>query len=274
MNDDPLEMVVDAIVTQRGGAGPPCFIVGIAGSQGSGKSTLCRRIESSLALRGLSVATLSIDDLYLPHADRQRLSEEVHPLLRTRGVPGTHDVALGHAVFDACSKPGQVRLPRFAKETDDRLPVDRWTMAQGPLDVLLFEGWCVGAAPQAEDELLRPVNSLEREQDGDGRWRRWVNGRLASDYAGLFGRIDWVLLLAAPGFEVVADWRREQEEQLRQRLKAEGRSIIGTMDDAEIGRFVQHYQRITEHVLREMPTRADLVITLDRQRRWLGRLSD
>lgn len=273
MTDIGTAQIVDAICVANEAKARSPFVVGIAGSQGSGKSTLTREMERMLAGRGLRVATLSIDDIYLPRAERQCLAAEVHPLLAVRGVPGTHDVTLGHAVIDACSRPGSIGLPRFAKEMDDRLPVERWSNVAGPLDIVLFEGWCVGAAPQDEAVLDRPVNALEREQDADGRWRRWVNRRLATDYAGLFARIDWQLFLAAPSFDVVAGWRREQEEDLRQRLSDAGESAEGTMDDRAVDHFVEYYQRLTEHMLADMPARADQTILLDRQRGRRLRLS-
>ncbi len=265
--------IVDALCAAKDERKRLPFVVGIAGSQGSGKSTLAREIEAALLSRGLRVATLSIDDLYLQRVERERLARDVHPLLAVRGVPGTHDVALGHAVIDACGRPGSVSLPRFAKERDDRLPAEQWNQVEGPLDILLFEGWCVGAVPQDDAALDRPVNIFERKQDADGRWRRWVNQRLAKDYAGLFARIDWQIFLAAPSFDVVAGWRREQEKALRRRLSEAGDSTDGTMDDAGIDRFVQYYQRITEHMLADMPGRADLTIELDRQRAMRLRLS-
>ncbi len=265
--------IVDALCAASEGRKRLPFVVGIAGSQGSGKSTLAHEIEVQLRSRGLRVATLSIDDIYLRRVERERLAREVHPLLAVRGVPGTHDVALGHAVIDACGRSEIVDLPRFAKERDDRLPVEQWTRIEGPVDILLFEGWCVGAAPQDDAELDEPVNALERQRDAGGVWRRWVNQRLATDYAGLFARIDWQIFLAAPSFDVVAGWRREQEEDLRQRLSAAGTSTEGTMDEAAIDRFVQFYQRITEHMLADMPARADLTILLDPQRRRRLRLS-
>lgn len=273
MTDIGTAQIVDALCMANEAKARSPFLVGIAGSQGCGKSTLAREMERMVADRGLRVGTLSIDDLYLPRAERQRLATEVHPLLAVRGVPGTHDVALGHAVFDSCGRRGNIGLPRFAKELDDRLPVDRWSNVEGPLDIVLFEGWCVGATPQDDAELGPPVNALERQQDADGRWRRWVNRRLATDYAGLFARIDWQLFLAAPSFDVVAEWRREQEEDLRQRLSESGESTDGTMDDRAVGNFVQYYQRITEHMLAEMPARADLTLLLDRRRGRTLRLS-
>ena len=115
---------------------------------------------SLLTADGLRAATLSLDDLYLPKAARRRLAAEVHPLLLTRGVPGTHDVELGLAVLEGLARPGRTLMPRFDKASDDRLPTDRWTPMDGPFDVILFEGWCVGARPQAQAALRRPVNDL------------------------------------------------------------------------------------------------------------------
>ena len=100
------------------------LVVGINGCQGSGKSTLADFLQQFLEYQGLSVASLSIDDLYLTRAQRQQLAKTVHPLLQTRGVPGTHDTAMGIALIDQLrqlSKGEQLRLPRFDKASDDRL---------------------------------------------------------------------------------------------------------------------------------------------------------
>lgn len=237
------------------------FVVGLCGPQGSGKSTVSEGLQRRLA-SGWKVALLSLDDLYLPREGREALAGFVHPLLGTRGVPGTHDVALGEAVFDALGRDGTVVLPRFSKEQDTRRPESEWPLVEAPVDLILFEGWCVGAKPQDEAALAMPVNRLEAEEDREAVWRRWVNGRLAGDYQRLFARIDYLILLAAPGFGVVSAWRKEQEHKLRAGLSAEGK-LAATLDDRELDRFVQHYQRITEHILTEMPARADLCIALD-----------
>jgi D-glycerate 3-kinase len=249
-------------------AGGRCpFVVGLCGAQGSGKSTVSEGLQARLEASGLKVALLSIDDLYLPREDREALAAEVHPLCRTRGVPGTHDPALGEAVIAACGEAGEVALPRFDKAEDTRAPEAGWPRIVAPVDVVLFEGWCVGARAQDDAALEVPVNALERDEDGDGVWRRWANDRLAGDYQRLFARIDWLVLLKAPGFAVVAGWRQEQEHKLRAALAAEGKGLAATLDDAGVKRFIQHYQRITEHLLTEMPGRADLTVSLDAERR-------
>ncbi|MFX4088508.1 kinase [Sphingobium yanoikuyae] len=236
-------------------------VLGLCGAQGSGKSTLAQGLLARMGARSVASAILSIDDLYLTKAEREALAQDVHPLLRTRGVPGTHNVALGLRVLDALAAGRAACLPRFDKAVDDRLPESAWPEAGAGLRLLILEGWCVGARAQEAGALDAPVNALERDEDGDGRWRRFVNAALAGHYQALFGRIDALALLAAPGFDVVQGWRTQQEAALR---AAGGGSAV--MNDAEIARFIQHYERLTRHILDEMPARADLVVALDAKR--------
>ncbi len=142
------------------------LIVGINGAQGSGKSTVCAFLEELLAARQLRAVTLSMDDLYLTHAERQDLAREVHPLFATRGVPGTHAPGLGMAIIEHIRAGRSFDIPRFDKGTDDRSS-DTETIT-GPVDVLLLEGWCVACRPEADEELLDPVNDLEASEDPDG----------------------------------------------------------------------------------------------------------
>lgn len=243
------------------------LILGLCGAQGSGKSTLAEGLQDRMAARGVRSAILSLDDLYLDGASRAALAAQVHPLLRTRGVPLTHDVARGVAVIDAVRARQPTTLPRFDKARDE--PAPDTARVEG-VDLLIFEGWCVGAVPQEDAALVEPINPLERADDPAGIWRRAVNIALATDYAALFGRIDRLVLLAAPGFEVVTGWRLEQEEALRRRVAAEGGDTSGLMDAAAVARFVQHYERLTRHVLAEMPARADLILPLSAERRLLA----
>ena len=244
----------------------PGFVVGICGSQASGKSTLTAVLRRMLQDQGLKVAALSLDDLYLTRAQRQDLAREVHPLLATRGVPGTHDVALGIAVLDGLALPRATLLPAFDKAADDRRP--EGVSIAGPADVILFEGWCVGAVAQADVSV--PINDLERQHDPDGRWRAFVNAALAGPYQPLFARLDLLVLLQAPSFEIVLAWRREQEAKLRARLTREGGDLKRAMTDDQVADFIAHYERLTRHILAEMPARADMVVALDETRRPRG----
>lgn len=241
--------------------------VGLCGAQGSGKSTVAAALTTLLEARGITAAVISIDDLYLTRRERLALAESIHPLLRTRGVPGTHDVALGLETLRALATPGAVALPSFDKARDDRRPADLWPTVHAPVQVIILEGWCVGAVAQDEASLLEPVNALERDLDADGTWRRTVNRSLAGPYRPLFAMLDRLILLKAPDFEIVYRWRLEQEHKLREQVGAAGGDLSRVMDDGEVEHFIGHYERLTRHILHEMPSRADVVVTLDELRR-------
>ncbi|OYW45405.1 MAG: hypothetical protein B7Z08_08980 [Sphingomonadales bacterium 32-68-7] len=243
---------------------PRPSVVGINGAQGSGKTTLCRFLEPQLAGRGVRAATVSLDDLYLTRSERRRLAANVHPLFATRGVPGTHDIALGETLFDTLLQHSGAVVPRFDKARDDRAPDGR--AIAGPLDVVLFEGWCVGAIPQPAAALAEPANRLEAEEDQRGIWRREVNRRLSTDYAALFARIDWLVMLKVESFAAVRANRLLQERKLA--LAQPGGAAL--MDEAALDRFVQHYERLTRWQLAEMPTRADLAISIGPDQRPSG----
>lgn len=241
------------------------FVVGINGAQGTGKSTLARFLAAYLSERyGRSVAELSIDDLYLALADRRALAERVHPLLVTRGVPGTHDVGLGISVIQRLRSLGAgetLALPRFDKAADDRRPETDWPIVEGPVDLVVFEGWCVGSTAEPGAALEQPVNALEAAQDPDGAWRRYVNDTLAASYPALFGLLDALIFLKAPDFDCVRRWRQQQEAKLAQSAAPGAKGI---MDGAALARFVQHYERITRHNMATLADRADVVFELGR----------
>ncbi len=245
------------------------IVVGLTGGQGSGKSTIGALLATTLREGfGAATAVLSIDDLYLTHAERQRLGRQVHPLFTTRGPPGTHDPALGLAIIErllAQGPHGRTALPSFDKAIDDRRPRDAWPAHEGAVDLVFFEGWCVGARPQTEAALAPPINALEREEDADGRWRGAVNAALAGPYRALFDAIDIQIMLRVGGMERVREWRRLQEEKLKDRVAREGTggAPVRVMSDAALERFIAHYERITRHLLAEMPERADIVFDID-----------
>jgi len=238
-------------------------VLGINGAQGSGKSTLAGLLAIICRQRfKWKVAVLSLDDLYLSRAARQSLAQCVHPLLATRGVPGTHDVQLGIDTITALRAAGsgeEVCLPRFDKARDEPVPYDSREVVSGPFDLLIFEGWCLGALPQTEDELAEPCNELERSEDVEGIWRRHVNRQLAEAYSPLFAAIDYRVFLKVPNFDAVLRWRSEQEDSLRATHTGEGR----LMSPAEISHFVQYFERLTRSQLISMPDVADVVLELD-----------
>lgn len=246
------------ILARREALGRP-ILVGLCGAQGSGKSHTAARLVERLAAEGCSAAALSIDDFYLSQAARRDLAREVHPLLATRGVPGTHDLALGRATIAAllAARHGAVTpLPRFDKTIDDRAPEETWPQHAGPAQVVVLEGWCVGARPEPAQALAAPVNALEANEDSDGRWRTHVNGQLAGSYRDFFAMLDLTILLRASSFEQVLGWRTEQERGL---VRTPGVSHPA-MDDAALRRFIAHYERITRALLATEP--AEIVVPL------------
>lgn len=233
--------------------------VGLCGPQGSGKSTIAAATARLLAQRGLKAVAISLDDFYLGREARSWLAGKVHRLLQVRGPPGTHDVALACAALDHLRGDGVTPLPAFDKATDERKPRSKWRQVDGPVDVVILEGWCVGARPEPAERLTAHLNPLERRDDPSRAWRGYVNRQLGEGYQALWARLDRLVLLQPPGFEVVRGWRTEQEAKLRARTG-------GGMSDAEVGQFIQHYERITRWILAEMPDRADWVVPLKADR--------
>jgi D-glycerate 3-kinase len=240
------------------------FLLGINGAQGTGKSTLAGYL--SLAIGGSgerNVAILSIDDFYLTRAERQSLAAQVHPLLAVRGVPGTHDMPMLRDCLGRLRslRAGErCRVPRFDKAADDRCPEASWPEIEGSVDLVILEGWCVGSVPEPDAALETPVNALEETQDPEGRWRRYVNTRLASDYRAAFATLDALVFLQAPGFDAILRWRTEQERKL---AAAAGPHAPGIMSDDGVREFIRYFERITRHDLETVRSNADIVLELD-----------
>ncbi|KAF1016083.1 MAG: hypothetical protein GAK31_01567 [Stenotrophomonas maltophilia] len=256
------DALVDQALDDALGSNAAVPVLAISGLQGSGKSTLAAQVVERAGARGLNAATLSIDDVYLTRAQRQRLARQVRPLLITRGPPGTHDLALAHAVLDGVAARQPLALPRFDKLADERLPEAQWPQRAQPLDLLVFEGWFLGTPAQDAAALGEPLNALEREADSDGRWRHWCNQALARDYPALWQRCDRLWFLQPPDFAVVPRWRWQQEQAMQ--AAQPGRT---GMNRSQLERFVQYYERVSRQALATLPSVADRLIALDDQRR-------
>jgi len=289
-SDDFVAVVLDDALAVES---PWPAVYGIAGLQGTGKSTLAAQMVALAKRRGLAVVALSIDDFYLGRRERLRLGRDVHPLLTTRGPPGTHDLALACATIDAlqgkrkrgqsefCIRPvppfagsrqaklhsdpfsfSPVRLPRFDKIGDRRLPPSRWPWVTQRPALIVFEGWFLRVPAEPAAALIEPLNALERVEDRDGIWRGYVNRALVNDYPSLWSRIDRLLFLQGPGFEVVREWRWQQELSLQ---GAQPRRRA--MNRAAVERFVLFFERVSRQALRTLPTIADWRIQLDAMHR-------
>ncbi|MDM3869976.1 hypothetical protein QSV34_01270 [Porticoccus sp. W117] len=226
------------------------LMVGISGGQGAGKSTLSHFVGQLLSDEyGLSAQVLSLDDFYFSKARRQQLAQEVHPLFTTRGVPGTHDLQCLNDVLAHLQSGNPVRLAQFDKSDDDLLPERQWQQSVTKPDVILLEGWCMGALPQPQESLVHPVNILEAQQDADARWRHQVNRYLQGSYKELFQRLDTLLYLQVPDITAVRRWRHQQEA---------GKGL----SQQQVDEFVQYFERLTDWMQQTLPQRADLVLAL------------
>jgi D-glycerate 3-kinase len=243
------------------------LVLGVNGAQGSGKSTLCDFLQFILhEAYGFRVAGFSIDDLYKTRTEREQLAREVHPLLLTRGVPGTHDIELGLKTLNSLrsATPNTLTpLPAFDKVTDDRKASTAWPVFRGRPEVVIFEGWCIAAQAQIESELIPPINDLEKNEDPDGAWRCYVNQQLQGAYAQLFLRLDHLVMLKIPSMDSVFEWRSLQEQKLAEQVQPNGPHRL--MNAQELRRFIMHYERLTRFMLEEMPNRADIILYLNEQ---------
>jgi D-glycerate 3-kinase len=243
------------------------FFVGINGCQGSGKSTLTDYIGDYLTSQyQLNVVVMSLDDFYYSSEERQALASSVHPLLATRGVPGTHDMTELTQVLKQL-KTGETgfTVRKFNKATDEPCPKNDWQVIEQAADIVIVEGWCWGVTPQTEEQLKAPINELEVKHDTSGEWRNYVNQQLKEEYVSLYKEMDFWLALQAPSFDCVYKWRLEQEEKLKARNVGLKNSKI--MSSAEILNFTQYFQRLSVQACNTFKESADIICYLDSQRK-------
>lgn len=242
------------------------FVLGVNGAQGSGKSTFCDLLSHVLNACGVSTVVLSIDDLYHTRRLRLEMGEKIHPLCAIRGVPGTHDVPLGIRLLNALKKPQPdqvITIPRFDKAADDRRPEEAFDVVTSPVDVVLFEGWCVGEPPMPPYD--GPYNDRERAQDPEGIWSRWSQSHLNDEYQGLNECLDALLMIKVPSMDVVRDNRWLQEQKLHEKMTefAGGDQMPGLMSKRETFNYVALFERHTEHLFDTLVHSSDVLILRD-----------
>ena len=242
------------------------YILGLSGLQGSGKSTLARVMKAQAEARGWATEVLSLDDFYYARSDREALARDVHPLLRTRGVPGTHEIELLMSVLAALPNASDklpVTHPRFNKGRDTRFSPSRWPRVTRPPKLVIVEGWALGVRPQLQAALATPINELEAREDPDGSWRHWVNKQLRG-YQPLWRKFDALIVLQAPRWAIVRRWRGEQEQELL------ARHAPLAMDATAMERFLAHFERLSRHALATLPALADTCVEYDDDRHVTG----
>ncbi len=241
-------------------------IIGLTGGQGAGKSTITQIIKLILETKyNLRVIYFSIDDFYKKSVERIKMSKKVHQLFKTRGVPGTHDTSLIKKTFINLTKKNfrPLTIPLFDKSKDDRFPKKKWQKINKQPEIIIFEGWCVGAKPQGKKYLKKSVNILEKEHDANLIWRSRVNHELQNKYAEIFKKINLLIFLRVPNFECVYRWRLLQEKKLQ--LTSKGKKI---MSPIQVKSFIMYYERITKQMLVDLTKKAYAVLYLDNKHRF------
>ena len=238
------------------------YFVGLAGGQGTGKTTISSLIRIILTKYfKLNVFRISIDDFYKTRKERINLSKRVHPMLLTRGVPGTHDINMMLNFFknSKSKKFKRLKLPTFNKAIDDRFNKKKWYDLKKRPDVIIFEGWCVGAKSEKNNTLKKTINSMEKAKDQKQVWRKYVNNQLKSNYKKLYSQLNCLVFLKAKNFGLLQKWRMKQERKLWAKSKVKSK----IMSREDVLNFMQTYQRITQNMFRNMPKYASIIFNLN-----------
>tara|TARA_Y100000996_G_C22433113_1_gene606508 strand:+ start:99 stop:962 length:864 start_codon:yes stop_codon:yes gene_type:complete len=230
----------------------------ISGSQGSGKSTLSKLIKIIIEkTSSKKVMLLSIDDYYLSKIDRYNLSQQIHPLLITRGVPGTHNIKkLKEHLGQFKKKQFPIITPTFNKLKDD---ISKKTKVFNKADILILEGWCCGAKPIENKFLYKNLNKIERDLDKDFKWRKYYNSKLKNEYQQIFKTFDRIIYLEPPSFHFVLKWRYAQEKNNAKKTKTKN-----FMNKNTTKNFILYYEKLTKWMIKNMPDKADMLIKVDK----------
>jgi D-glycerate 3-kinase len=240
------------------------LIIGLAGGQGSGKTTISSILTLILQIYfKLNVFKVSIDDFYKTRKDRRLLAKNKHPLLMTRGVPGTHDIDLMLSFFKKIKSKNfkSLKVPTFNKAIDNRYPKNLWHKIESKPDVIIFEGWCVGARAQTATQLKKSINSFEKVNDQNTKWRTYVNNQLKTKYKILFNQLDGLLYLKAKNFNLLKEWRLKQERKLW--LQTKNKKNLKIMSSGDIINFMQTYQRITQQMFKDALKSSSIIMNLN-----------
>jgi D-glycerate 3-kinase len=240
------------------------YFVGLAGGQGTGKTTISSLIRIILIKYfKLKVFRISIDDFYKTRKERISLSKRIHPMLLTRGVPGTHDINMMLKFFEKLKRKKfkRQKLPTFNKAIDDRYNKKYWYDLKQKPDVIIFEGWCVGAKPEGNNTLNKTINLMEKNKDKKRIWRKYVNQQLKSKYKKLYSQLNCLIYLKAKNFSLLQKWRLKQERKLLVNNKKNSKLKI--MNKEDVLSFMQTYQRITQNMFKNMTQYASIIINLN-----------
>lgn len=235
------------------------LIQGILGVQGTGKTTLAAILTLILNHLKYRTTSLSLDDLYKTHAERQALREQ-DPRLVWRGPPGTHDINLGIAVLDQLRQKEpkrQIQVPRFDKSAWEGAGDRTQAGIVEDVDIVLFEGWFVGVRPIDPATFTAAPPPIVTEADRS--FACDMNTQL-KNYLPLWERLDRLILLYPVDYRSSLVWRQQAERQ----MIASGSS---GMTDLMIEQFVEYFWRSLHpelfiKSLTKNPDLVDLVIEI------------
>ena len=226
----------------------------VAGSQGSGKSSLSKLIKLYLKkFYSKNVIIISMDDFYLSKKQRTQLSKNIHPLFLTRGAPGTHDLELlNKKIIQIFDKEFPVYLPIFDKVTDTRKRTYRKVLKG---DVIIFEGWCAGAQPVNQNYLQKNFNNLEKDKDKNFIWRNSYNKYL-NEYQKIFSQFNYFIYFQFNQWSHVLDWKYKQELELRDKKKDLALKKY-------LKEFIQYYEKVSKWMHLKVPKYCNILIKLN-----------
>ena len=231
----------------------------IAGSQGSGKSTLSIQIKKYFKkFYFKSVVILSIDDFYLSSYQRKQLAKKLKTnLFDTRGVPCTHNLKLLIETVDKLkSNNFPVYIPIFDKVTDNKKKHNRKI---NKADLIILEGWCVGSKPINPEYLKKNINDLEKINDPNMIWRTAYNQALV-EYQKLFNKFNYYIFIKLPNWQYVINWKYKQELGLRS-LRSDDHL------KEKLFLFIQYYEKLSKWMSSTSPDICNALITLDKNQK-------
>ncbi|KAJ3295261.1 hypothetical protein HDU79_009582 [Rhizoclosmatium sp. JEL0117] len=214
---------------ERAGASIKPLVVGVSGPQGAGKTTLTTNLINSLRIEhNLRAIYFSLDDLYLTFEEQNklRLKHPNNPLLAFRGNPGTHDLALGLSVFDQLLRnQNEAKIPRYDKSLNNgrgnRLKEEQWTKVELPIDVILFEGWCLGFKPVTS---ISQVETMTKGSKFGADFEQFTVENMMdvqlelAKLEQIHKLLDVFIHICAEDIGYVYDWRQQQEDSMREKL--------------------------------------------------------
>ena len=231
--------------------------IGISGAQGSGKSRFSIILKILIeSIINKKVLILSIDDFYLTLKEREKLSNNIHPLFITRGVPGTHDINLINKIINNIELGNlkNIKIPIFSKNLDDRLKKNI-KISYIP-DIIIIEGWCINTSPLPRKILMKSINIIEKKFDKNYVWRQYYNNQLKNYYKDLFLKLNFNIFLKVPNYKKIFKWKQLQEKKL---------SKNNIINQKKLKYFIMHYEKITKWMINNYYNTSDICLNINNQ---------